>query len=390
MIVREFGEPLDAEDYATTLRRGVADVVRRQAEIGIDVVDDGEYGKVGWLPYVTERLNGVEPLPDGEGARIGLPDHDRFPGFYRIYTQYETIQWLPEAPSKQRYADLTRGKLRGITSFGCTGPITYRPEAIQRDIENLAAALADVSVEDAFLPVAAPASVELIQNRHYSSQEEFLYAVADALRTEYRAIVDAGFILQVDDAILPMQYFLAFRDRPLAEYRSWAASRIEALNHALTGIPPERVRYHVCFGSQNVPHVSDPGLRDIIDLVLRVNAGAYSIEASNVRHEHEWRIWEDIKLPDGKILIPGVVSHSTNVVEHPELVALRLTNFARLVGRENVMAGTDCGFSQFWNLVRVHEEVQWAKLEALVAGARLASAECWPRASSSEAGSRRD
>jgi len=219
--------------------------------------------------------------------------------------------------------------------------------------------------------------MEITPNQHYRTQEDYLFALADTLRDEYRMIVDAGFILQVDDAILPMQRFMLFQGKDFAEYRQWAELRMEALNHALKGIPEDRVRYHICFGSQNVPHTSDPNLRDIIDLVLRAKAQAYSIEASNPRHEHEWQIWQDVKLPEGKILIPGVVGHATNIVEHPELIALRLENFAELVGRANVIAGSDCGFSQSWNSPRVHVQVQWAKLEALVEGARLASKQLW-------------
>jgi 5-methyltetrahydropteroyltriglutamate--homocysteine methyltransferase len=223
----------------------------------------------------------------------------------------------------------------------------------------------------------APCSMEITPNRYYKTQEEYLFAIADALSVEYRMIVDAGFILQVDDAILPMQRFMTFQGVEFAEYRKWATVRMEALNHALKGIPEDQVRYHICFGSQNVPHTTDPNLRDIIDLVLMANARAYSIEASNPRHEHEWQIWRDVKLPDGKILIPGVIGHATNIVEHPELIALRLKSFADLVGRENVIAGSDCGFSQSWNSPRVHVQVQWAKLESLVEGARLASKYLW-------------
>jgi 5-methyltetrahydropteroyltriglutamate--homocysteine methyltransferase len=259
----------------------------------------------------------------------------------------------------------------------CTGPLTYDPTALQRDIDNLTAALDGVEVEEAFMPVVAPCSMENTPNRHYDTQETYPFALADALAVEYRMIVDAGFLLQVDDAMLPMRRFQGLENASDAEYRAWAEVRVEALNHALAGIPEDRVRYHVCFGSQNIPHTTDPGLGEIIDLVLGVNAQAYAIEASNPRHEHEWRLWEDVKLPDGKTLVPGVVGHTTNVVEHPELIALRLKNFARLVGRENVIASTDCGFSQSWNSPRVHSQVQWAKLEALVEGARIASDQLW-------------
>ena len=221
--------------------------------------------------------------------------------------------------------------------------------------------------------MAAPCSVEASRaNNYYRTEEEYLFAIADALKEEYRAIVAAGLLLQVDDAWLPAQYARMLPQASMADYRRYVHLTIEALNHALEGIPEDRVRYHICWGSQNVPHIWDVPLADIIDLVLRVKAQAYAIEAANPRHEHEWEVWQHTTLPDGKILIPGVISHATNVVEHPRLVAQRLQNFARCVGRENVIAGTDCGFSQNWNLARVHPEVQWAKLEALVEGARLA------------------
>jgi len=226
--------------------------------------------------------------------------------------------------------------------------------------------------------VAAPGSIEASHvNRHYASAEEYLYAIADAMKEEYRAIVDAGLLLQVDDAFIPALYDLRYSDLSMEEYGKFSEARIEALNYALAGIPPDRVRYHICWGSWNAPHVGDVPLQDIVHLVLKVDAGAYSIEAANPRHEHEWTVWQETKLPEGKILIPGVVTHSTNVVEHPELVAWRIANFARLVGRENVLGGTDCGFSQHWNLIRVHESVQWAKLEALAEGAALASKQLW-------------
>jgi 5-methyltetrahydropteroyltriglutamate--homocysteine methyltransferase len=228
------------------------------------------------------------------------------------------------------------------------------------------------------MPVVAPASIEIIPNRYYKTHEEYLFACADVLSTEYKMIADSGFLLQVDDAILPMQRFMRFTGKDVAEFRDWGQQRIDALNHALKSIPEDRVRYHICFGSQNVPHTSDAPLAEVLDLVLQVRAQAYSIEAGNPRHEHEWQTWKETKLPEGKILIPGAVNHATNIVEHPEAIALRLKNFAGLVGRESVIAGTDCGFSQSWNSPRVHPEVQWAKLEALVEGARIASRQLWP------------
>jgi 5-methyltetrahydropteroyltriglutamate--homocysteine methyltransferase len=223
--------------------------------------------------------------------------------------------------------------------------------------------------------------VPLFKNEYYRSEEEALFALAGALREEYSAIVDAGLTVQVDDAFLPYMWDLAFAGRDLADYRKWASVRVDALNHALDGLPQEKVRYHICWGSFNTPHVSDVPLKDIVDLVLKVKAGAYCIEMGNPRHAHEWRVWETAKLPEGRRLVPGVISHSTNVVEHPELVAERLVRVAGLVGRENVMAGTDCGFAQAPHLKRVHPSIMWAKLEALADGARIASRELWGRKS---------
>jgi 5-methyltetrahydropteroyltriglutamate--homocysteine methyltransferase len=375
MIAQELDRPYDAGAFQRDLRAGVQAVVRRQAEAGVDVISDGEYGKNGWIQYVTERLKGLVPVPGNPYRNEGRwPEPERFGDFYREHVRWEPMQWIPEAPSKADYQGTTRSML-----YACNGPLAYKPEPLERDIANFKDALKGVGVEEAFMPVVAPCSVEALANNYYPTQEDFLFAVADALAVEYRMIVEAGFVLQVDDAILPMQAFLLMRGKSMEEYHRWAEPRIEALNHALKGIPEERVRYHICWGSQNIPHTTDPALRDIVDLVLKVNAQAYSIEAANPRHEHEWKVWEDVKLPAGKILIPGVISHATNIVEHPELVAMRLANFASLVGRENVIGGTDCGFSQFWNLVRVHPQIQWAKLEALAEGAQLASRQLWQR-----------
>jgi 5-methyltetrahydropteroyltriglutamate--homocysteine methyltransferase len=257
-----------------------------------------------------------------------------------------------------------------------TGPVTYTgQQQVQRDIANFKAALEGLQVQEAFMPTVAPASAEGRPSQYYKTDEEYLFALADALHEEYLAVVGAGFVLQVDDAFVPAHYN---PHEDIDTYRKWVEVRIDAINHALRDIPEERVRYHICWGSQNVPHTWDVPLAVIVDQVLRVKAQAYVIESANPRHEHEFQIWQDTRLPDGKILIPGMISHSTNVVEHPELISWRLQNFARLVGRENIIAGTDCGFSQNWNLIRVHPEVQWAKLEALAEGAALASRKLWP------------
>ena len=266
----------------------------------------------------------------------------------------------------------------GIGRAVCTGPISYQGQAaVQSDIANFKAALAGVNVEEAFIPAAAPTMIQYgSRNEYYPNDEAYVYALADAMKEEYQAIVNAGFLLQIDAPELPATYDrMLASDLTLQEYRHYATLCVEAVNHALQGISEAQVRYHICWGSWNGPHTTDVPLKDIVDIVLQVRAQAYSIEAANPRHEHEWQVWRDVKLPDGKILIPGVIAHSTNIVEHPELIALRLQNYTRLVGRENVIAGTDCGFSQGWNSPRVHPQVQWAKLQALAEGARLASKE---------------
>jgi 5-methyltetrahydropteroyltriglutamate--homocysteine methyltransferase len=356
----ENGLAVDGAAFDALLQESVGEVVRRQHQAGIDIVSDGEYGKLrSWSFYVLDRLEGIEErevaAPTGGGRDRGM-----FPEFY---AEYFPTQRLPK-----------RGTVVTV------GPIKYKGQsALAKDIATFKAALAGVDVEG-FMPVVAPASaVPLFRNEFYNSDEEALIALAEAQREEYRAIVDAGLTVQVDDAFLPYMWDLAFAGRDVDAYRRWASVRIDALNHALDGLPQEKVRYHICWGSFNTPHVSDIPLKNIVDLVLRVKAGAYCIEMGNPRHAHEWRVWETVKLPEGRKLVPGVISHSTNVVEHPELVAERLVRLARLVGRENVMAGTDCGFAQAPHLRRVHPSIMWAKLEALAEGARIASRELWGR-----------
>jgi 5-methyltetrahydropteroyltriglutamate--homocysteine methyltransferase len=272
--------------------------------------------------------------------------------------------------------------LAGIGGWAVTGAISYRGQAeLSRDIEDLKAATRSAKVQDVFMTAVAPGSVAPDRkDEHYRNDKEYLFAVAEALRTEYRAIVDAGFVLQVDDAYLASTYDLIVPPGTLADYRRWAALRVEVLNHALHGIPEERTRYHVCWGSWNGPHVTDVALEDIVDLVLRVRVGGYSLEMANPRHEHEWRVWEKVKLPEGKMLLPGVLTHATNIVEHPELVCERIVRLAELVGRERVIASTDCGFAQGPFVRRVHPTIQWAKLRSLVEGARLATKALWPSA----------
>lgn len=355
------------ETYERALRDAVRGIVSDQAAVGIDVVSDGEFGKfASWSRYVLDRLTGFEQRV-GEGMRVGeivAPgrDRERFPEFYAEY-------------------DRTQGFSGTKGNWACTGPIQYKGQKqIQRDIDNFKNGLNRVEVADGFMAAVAPGSVVPDRvNEYYDTDETYIFAVADALNVEYRAIVDAGLLLQIDDAHLPIMFERMVPPASMSEYLAWAELRIEALNRALAGIPEDRARYHLCWGSWNAPHTADVPLKEIIHLLLRIRVGAYSIEAANVRHEHEWRIWEKVKLPPGKILIPGVISHATNVVEHPELVAERLTRFARLVGRENIIAGTDCGFAQGPFVQRVHPTIMWAKLRSLVEGAALATGELWQR-----------
>jgi 5-methyltetrahydropteroyltriglutamate--homocysteine methyltransferase len=375
----ERGEPYDEQQYAESLSRAVADTVRSQVEAGIDVVDDGEMGKSSWITYLYERTSGIEPrMVETEGGRIYPPSRDRlaYPDFYVEHDRQQAEEAfesmgmvMPETGEDGPH--LTR-------RYFCTGPLVYNSSALERDIANLKQALAAVDAVDTFLPVVAPASAYWLDNEHYESEEAFVFALADVLREEYTRIVEAGFLVQVDDAVLVHEYDSVLSEGgSIEDYRKWAELRVEATNHALSGIPEDRVRYHVCYGSWHGPHAFDPPLADVIDLVLRVKARYYSIEMANSRHEHEWQLWEDVKLPEGKVLIPGVVTHHTNVVEHPQLVAQRLTRLARVVGRENVMGGTDCGFAQGAFLRRVHPSIQWAKLRALAEGAELATRELW-------------
>jgi 5-methyltetrahydropteroyltriglutamate--homocysteine methyltransferase len=350
-------------DVPGLLRASVADVVRRQADTGIDIVDDGEFGKTMWSWYIRDRLDGIEARELAGKEVVTGRDRAEFPGFYA---------WAEANASLFGYMEDSYFWSSNATQPVVTGPVRYRPEAVARDIANLKAALSDNPVAEAFLPVVAPASVEVgLANEYYSSHDELMRALADALRDEYRAIVDAGFILQVDDAWVPAMWDRS-PDYDLDSYRRYAAGSIEVLNHALDGLPADRVRYHLCWGSWHGPHANDVPLAHIADIMLRVNAGAYLIEAANSRHEHEYHLWEELKLPDGKILIPGVVTHATNTIEHPELVAERITRYASRLGAENVIAGADCGFGS-----RIHPELGWAKLAVLAEGAALASSRIW-------------
>lgn len=336
----------------------------RQVSTGVDIVNDGELGKGHWLTYLDERLGGFEKTPARQGDVSLLmqgEDHRAFPGFYAEAAERGTLFY-----SSGKYTQPYNSPSRSV----CTDSITYiGRRLIERDVLNLERALAMAPALEAFLPVAAPASVEPYRfNQFYDSEDAFLYALADALRVEYEAIAAAGLLVQVDDAWTAALWDRMGIPMGLKAYRRRCLKRVEVLNHALQGISREHIRYHICWGSWHGPHAFDLSLADIIDIVLTVKAGAFSFEAANARHEHEYHIWEHVRLPANTVIIPGVVSHATNVVEHPQLVAERIERFARLVGRENVIAGTDCGLGS-----RLHPELVWAKLGALVDGARLAT-----------------
>jgi 5-methyltetrahydropteroyltriglutamate--homocysteine methyltransferase len=363
---KEQGRPIDAEAFAARVKSAVAEAVRKQAEAGIDIAADGEMGRFGFIPYVNERLTGLEARsnPRSEGTWARSREHLAFPEYYA---------WAAQMPGAAGGAQRTQ--------WVCTGPIAYKgQEALKRDINNLKAALAQVRHEEAFMPAVSPAQLAgWNRNEYYKTEEEFRIAIADALREEYKAIVDAGLVLQIDDPQLASHY-TTHPELDIAQCRNVASATVELLNHALAGIPAERVRYHTCYGINMGPRVHDLELKHIIDIMLRINAGAFSFEAGNPRHEHEWKVWETAKLPQGKVLIPGVITHGSNFVEHPEAVAQRIGRFAEAVGRENVIAGADCGFASFSTTCEVHPTVVWAKLAALGEGARLASRELWRRA----------
>ena len=368
IAARQSGQAYDAAQYQSCLARTVAEVVQRQAKTGIDLPSDGEFGKsISWSQYALERLSGFERRRSSPGSDPFKRGADRT-RFAEFYAELDRADGAP-----------TTAAAAGAPIAVCVGPIKYTgQDEIQRDIANFKAALEAAGVAQGFLPVAAPASViPDRKNEYYKSEDECLEAIAQAMRTEYRAIIDSGLLLQLDDARFAVTYDRMVPPATLREYRGWVAKHVEILNAALEGIPEDRVRYHVCWGSWPGPHVTDVPLKDVVDLVLRVRAGAYLIEGANPRHEHEWRVWDSVDFPENKILVPGVISHATNIVEHPELVAERLARYAKIVGRENVMAGTDCGFAQGPFHRRVHPSIMWAKLESLVEGARIASRQLW-------------
>jgi 5-methyltetrahydropteroyltriglutamate--homocysteine methyltransferase len=359
------GKPYDEKAYQKCLTDTVAAVVKQQADTGIDVPSDGEFGKsISWAQYALTRLSGFERRPIKEDKANPFKrgaDRTRFADFYAELDAKEAVSTTTEAI--------------------CTGPISYSGLGeLNRDIANFKAALGKVNVSEGFLPVAAPASViPDRKNEFYKTDEELQAAIAGAMRTEYKAIIDAGLVVQLDDARSAVTYDRMVPPGTFDDYKNWLEKQIEIMNEAVRGLPQEQIRYHVCWGSWPGPHVSDVPLKDIVDIILKAKVGAFVIEGANPRHEHEWKVWKNAKL-DGRVLIPGVISHATNVVEHPELVAERIVRLANLVGRENVIGGTDCGFAQGPFYRRVHPTVMWAKLEALVAGARLATAELWGRA----------
>ena len=362
---KQEGEGYDAAAHARDLRQTVAEVVRQQAEVGVDVVSDGEFGKgISWSQYVIERVAGFERRPFNPAS--GNPftrgaDRERFPEFYQELDAKDHVET--------------------VTDTVAAAPIRYTGQALlQQDIDNFKAALKNVKVTEGFLPVAAPASViPDRKNEYYRSEEDLAEAIGQAMHVEYKQIADNGLLVQLDDARAAVTYDRMVPPASLQDYRKRVRFYQDVLNRATEGIPTEKIRYHVCWGSWPGPHTTDVPIKDIMDLILRVRAGAYVLEMANPRHEHEWQVWKDVKLPKGSVLIPGVISHATNVVEHPELVKERIVRLAKLVGRENVIAGTDCGFAQRPFFQRVHPTIQWAKLQALVEGARLASQELWGR-----------
>ena len=360
---KQGGKPYDKAAYARCLKDSVAEVVQAQAAVGVDIVSDGEFGKsISWSQYVLERLGGFERRPfSGENPFARGLDRSRFPEFY---------------------AELdSRDKIETTMDSVAVAPIKYTGQALlQVDIDNFKAALKKVKVEEGFLPVAAPASViPDRKNEYYKNDDALLAGIGEAMRSEYKQIVDNGLLVQLDDARTAVTFDRMVPPASMQDYLKWVARHVEILNHAIAGLPREKIRYHVCWGSWPGPHTSDIPLKTIVNIITKLKVGAFVIEGANPRHEHEWKVWESAKLPKDAVLIPGVISHATNIVEHPELVAQRIVRLARLVGRENVIASTDCGFAQGPFHRRVHPTIMWAKLQALVEGARLASKELWSK-----------
>ena len=353
------GASYTEEDYARRISAAVAEVVGKQVESGIDIVTDGEQSKLGFSAYVSERLAGYEARPGAIDSAEFSQEVATFPEYYERY--------FGEA--------MHGGAVAKINPVVCIGPVSYKGiDALNKDIANLKAAVAGVDKVDVFMPAVAPGGVG--GNEYYPTEGEYLQAVGEAMRTEYKAIVDAGFIVQIDDPW--MTVVRGDGSLSLADRLRKIELSVEVLNHSLRGIPPEQVRLHTCYGINEGPRIHDAALKDIVGIMLKVNAGAYSFEAANPRHEHEYHVWEDVKLPEGKLIIPGMVAHASNIVEHPELICERIVRFANIVGRENVIAGTDCGFStQATYTPEVHPTVVWAKFQAIAAGAQLATKQLW-------------
>ncbi len=363
MLAENEGTTVDPAEYEDKLLRAVHDIVRLQMDLGVDVVDDGELSKRGFAVYAHTRLDGLSATGR---VRVSPWDNSReSQAFPEHYGHYSPVPGTKPNPSNMQMA--------------CTGPIAYKAqERLTQDLANLRAAVDEAGPVEAFVPAISPCDVAgNIENEYYKTEEEFLFAIADAQRVEYQAIVDAGFLLQIDDPLL-INYYVKNPDLSVDQCRAWAEGQIEAINHALRDVPEDRVRYHTCYGINMGPRVHDMEMKDYIDIVLKIRAGGFSFEASNPRHEHEWKIWEDVKLPEGKLIIPGVITQSSVVVEHPELIAQRLERFAGVVGRENVIAGSDCGFgTQALEVPEIHPDIVWAKFQAMSEGARLASERLW-------------
>lgn len=369
--LREHGQPYDREELARLVREAVTDIVRKQVEAGIDIVTDGEQGKPSFYGYIVERFSGFERKPAAPGKEVRPRAAGRE---YLAFPEYYAWSERIAEPFGGR-----GGRGRGVDT--CTGPVSYKGhEAVRADIDNLKAALKGQPHEDVFMPAIASSYVaSTFSNEHYRTHEEYEQSVSDAMREEYKAIVGAGFILQIDDPRL-VTYYMMNPDLSVEDCRKWAEKRVEAINYSIRGIPPEKVRFHTCYSIDVGPRIHEMALKDIVDIILKINAGAYSFEAANPRHEHEYHVFERVKPPDGKVLIPGVISHTTNLVEHPELVAERIVRFARIVGRENVIAGADCGFAaSALRFNDTHPSVAWLKFAALAEGARLATRQLWSR-----------
>jgi 5-methyltetrahydropteroyltriglutamate--homocysteine methyltransferase len=361
MLAKMDGKPVDERTYAERVRRAVTDIVKQQVTTGLDVVNDGEMGKPSFITYATQRLAGLEKR---EGTRPSPFSNTRET---RDFPEYYQSTVAEQVSARRRRALMV-----------CTGPIKYKGhDQLKFDLDALKAALATAGATEAFVPAIAPSNIETTTpNEYYPTAEAYVFAIAEAMREEYKAIVDAGFLLQIDDPFL-VTYYIMRPELDIAACRKWAELRVEALNTAIAGLPADRIRFHTCYSINMGPRVHDMQLKDIIDVILKVRAGGYSFEAANPRHEHEWEEWRRARVPDDKVLIPGVITQSTVLVEHPELVAQRIARFADVVGRERVIAGADCGFASFAGSNEVHPSIIWAKFAALVEGARIASQRLW-------------